>query len=206
MFESSTLITFSIAALIIIVIPGPAVLFIITQSIESGRNAGLISVSGILTGGFIHVITASLGVAAIFAASPLAFNLLKFLGAAYLIFLGISTFRNKRSGKSKGIIYKKNNTHIYRQGVWVNLLNPKAALFLLAFLPQFTDPSKGLLSLQIFILGILFITFAAISDAAYALLAAQIGLWLKSHPNSGIFQKYFSACIYILLGFFAAFY
>ncbi|MCB0282435.1 MAG: LysE family translocator [Calditrichaeota bacterium] len=204
MVPTQNLVQFVFAAILLVVTPGPAVLYIVTRSIDLGKKAGLISVLGILTGGFIHVIIATLGIAAIFATTPIAFNVLKYFGAAYLLYLGISTLKTNGKSKNANRTSPKENIQLYRQGVWVNLLNPKAALFLLAFLPQFTDSVKEYLSVQIFILGILFITIAAVSDAIYALLAGKIGYWLKQHPKLPKYQKYFAATIYSALGIFAA--
>lgn len=204
MLEPSALLTFVLAAYVLIAIPGPAVLYIIARSLEQGRLAGIMSVLGVAVGAGIHTLAATLGLSALLATSAVAFAIVKYLGAAYLIYLGVSTLLKKPANHKAVMVEPKPLWQIFRQGVIVNTLNPKAALFFLAFLPQFADPARGPLAPQIFVLGLIFIVIALLSDALYALLAGQLGAWLKRSRHFETRQKYFSGMIYIALGVAAA--
>src|SRR5712671_1408526 len=136
--------------------PGPAVLYIVTRSVEQGRRAGLVSVLGICTGTLAHVAAAALGISALLVASTNAFNVLRYLGAAYLIVLGIRTLSKRETAAGAVEVPPASLRRIFAQGVIVNLLNPHTALFFFAFLPQFVDPSKGAVPVQIVTLGLLF--------------------------------------------------
>lgn len=205
MLDTSSLFTFIIAATVLIVVPGPAVLYIVARAIEQGRLAGLTSVLGIATGELIHAIAAAIGLSAILATSALAFSIVKYLGAIYLIYLGITTLLKKPVPQNTQVDPAKPLIQIFRQGIIVSVLNPKAALFFLAFLPQFADPSRGAIPAQIMLLGLIFVAIALVSDGTYALLAGQIGGWLKRSVRFQQGQRYFSGTVYILLGLTAAF-
>lgn len=203
MFDWSTLAAFILAAFILIVIPGPAVLFVIARALEQGKMAGIVSVLGISLGALVHTAAAALGISALFAASALAFNVVKYLGAAYLIYLGVVTLRQKPK-QTDITIEKQSLWKIFRQGAMVNILNPKSALFYLAFLPQFTDPTRGEIWLQMIILGLIFVVVALISDGVYALVAGQLSDWLKNNETFKKRQKQVSGVTYIALGLVAA--
>src|ERR1700730_17879358 len=147
--EVSTLGVFAGASLVLLLTPGPAILYIVTRSVEQGRLAGLISALGICAGTLFHVAAAALGISALLLASALAFNVLRYVGAAYLIFLGISTLSRGDDASDGRAIEAASVRRIFAQGVVVNLLNPHTALFFFAFLPQFVVPSKGAVPLQI---------------------------------------------------------
>ncbi|MCB9008975.1 MAG: LysE family translocator [Ardenticatenaceae bacterium] len=200
MFEWTSLATFMLAATLLIVVPGPAVLYIVARSIDQGRLAGIVSVLGIALGAVVHSLAAAVGITAVLAASALAFSTVKYLGAAYLIYLGITTLLKKPEPQEKIVVEPKPLWQIFRQGFVVNLLNPKTALFFLAFLPQFADPVRGSVPLQTFILGLIFVTIALLSDSVYALLAGQLGGWLKQSQTFQQRQRYFSGSVYIALG------
>lgn len=200
MFEWTRLATFMLAAALLIVAPGPAVLYIVARSIDQGRLAGIVSVLGIALGAVVHSLAAAVGITAVLAASALAFSTVKYLGAAYLLYLGITTLLKKPEPQEKIVVEPKPLWQIFRQGFVVNLLNPKTALFFLAFLPQFADPAHGSVPLQTFILGLIFVTIALISDGVYALLAGQMGSWLKQSATFQQRQRYFSGSVYIALG------
>src|SRR5512132_4573848 len=140
---TATLELFALAALGLLIVPGPAVTYIVTRSIDQGRSAGLVSVLGIHTGSIVHVAAAALGLSAILASSALSYGIVKYVGAAYLIWLGIRALRDR--GEERPSVNGKEHSlaRIYAQGVVVNVLNPKTALFFLAFLPQFVDVSRG---------------------------------------------------------------
>lgn len=205
MLDPTSLITFILAATVLIVVPGPAVLYIIARAIEQGRLAGLVSVLGIAVGALLHTLAAAVGLSAILATSALAFGVIKYLGAAYLVYLGVTTLLQKPATAGITTEPPKPLWQIFRQGFIVNVLNPKTALFFLAFLPQFADAGRGSLALQITLLGFIFVLIALLSDSIYALLAGQIGGWLKRRPRFQQHQRIFSGTVYILLGATAAF-
>lgn len=190
---------FFLASLAILAIPGPAVVYIVTRSISQGRAAGIASVLGINLAALTYAAAAALGLTAILLTSALAFNLVKWAGAAYLIYLGIKAFLSK--SELETVEVKKDSLRrIFAQGYMVNLLNPKMAFFTFAFLPQFVDPSHGSVALQILVLGGLFALMAIISDGTYALLASALGGWLQRNPLILKRQKYVAGSIYIGLG------
>ena len=200
MFEWTRLLTFMLAAGLLIIVPGPAVLYVVARSIDQGRLAGIVSVLGIALGAVVHALAAAVGITAVLAASALAFSTVKYLGAAYLVYLGITTLLKKPEPQENIAVEPKPLWQIFRQGFVVNLLNPKTALFFLAFLPQFADPAHGSVPLQTFILGLIFVLIALVSDGVYALLAGQFGGWLKQSQTFQQRQRYFSGLVYIALG------
>ena len=200
MFEWTSLATFMLAAGLLIVVPGPAVLYVVARSVDQGKLAGIVSVLGIALGAVVHSLAAAVGITAVLAASALAFSTVKYLGAAYLLYLGITTLLKKPETQEEIVVEPKPLWQIFRQGFVVNLLNPKTALFFLAFLPQFADPARGSVPLQTFILGLIFVTIALLSDSIYALLAGQLGGWLKQSQTFQQRQRYFSGSVYIALG------
>ncbi|MCI0714438.1 MAG: LysE family translocator [Chloroflexi bacterium] len=198
--DTTSLLTFMAATIALLVVPGPAVLYIVARSIDQGRLAGLVSVMGIQVGVLFHILAAALGLSVILVTSALAFSLVKFLGAAYLIYLGVRTLMKKESPLSREAPQPQPLKKIFRQGIIVNVLNPKSALFFFAFLPQFVDASAGPAALQILFLGTVFVILAMISDSTYAMLAGTLGNRLR---QSRVFlrgQKYLSGTVYIGLG------
>lgn len=191
---------FLTATLVLLIVPGPAVLYIITRSIDQGRLAGIVSTLGVALGTLGHVLAAALGLSALLLKSALAFNVVKYLGAAYLIYLGIQKFREKGDVQIKGAGQPEPLSRVFSQGVIVNLLNPKTALFFFAFLPQFVDTSRGSIATQIMTLGIVFVVMGIVSDGLYALLAGTLGGWLKENLQFIRAQRYFAGTVYIALG------
>lgn len=200
MLDTPSLLIFIGAALALLLAPGPAVLYIVARSIDQGSFAGIISVLGIGLGSLLHVIAAALGLSALLVSSALAFIMVKYLGAAYLIYLGIATLLKKPVLVDEEKPQQQSLFQIFRQGVIVNVLNPKTALFFFAFLPQFVDANKGSISLQILFLGALFTTMAICTDSVYALLAGHLGHILKNSSHFLKLQRYLSGGIYIILG------
>lgn len=200
MFEPASLTIFILAALALLLMPGPAVLYIVARSIDQGRMAGIVSTLGIALGSAVHVLFAALGLSALLMQSALAFSVVKYLGAAYLVFLGIRTFLSKTEVGTMQPTQRMNYSRIFTQGFIVNLLNPKTALFFFAFLPQFVDPARGSVTLQIIVLGIIFVSLAIISDSMYALVAGTAGEFLSGNDRIARAQKYFAGTIYISLG------
>ena len=171
--ELSTLALFAVASVAMLVFPGPSVLYIVTRSVDQGRRAGLVSMLGVEAGALVHVTAAAIGVSAILASSAVAFSVVKYAGAAYLVWLGIQRLR------SRGVALPDAPAvplrRVFRDGVIVNVLNPKTAIFFLAFLPQFVDPARGAGAAQVAVLGALFVVLAVLSDGVYALVAGWVG-------------------------------
>jgi threonine/homoserine/homoserine lactone efflux protein len=197
---------FSVAAIVLLLTPGPAVLYIVARSVEQGRTAGLASVCGITTGTLVHVLAAALGLSALLASSALAFVAVKFAGAAYLIYIGVRRILSRSDPPAAPPeLPRRSLGRLYRDGFVVNLLNPKTALFFLAFLPQFVDPSRGAVASQITFLGLLFTLMGLASDALYALVAGTAGQWVKRHGRFLHWERYLTGSVFIGLGLTAAF-
>lgn len=196
---------FLTASLILLLTPGPAVLYIIARSVDQGRTAGLVSVLGLTIGTFFHVIAAALGLSALLLSSALAFNVVKYLGAAYLIYLGVKRLVTKEEPQLLEVEPKGSLQRAFTQGIVVNILNPKTALFFFAFLPQFVDSAAGSVTGQILILGLMFVTLAIFTDGSYAVFAGTLGGWLKGNQQFLRFQRYFAGVVYIGLGLSTAF-
>ncbi len=205
LLDPARLALFLGAALILLVTPGPAVLYITARSMSQGVRAGLVSVLAIETGNLIQALAAALGLAALLASSAMAFSAVKLLGAAYLVFLGIRKLTSAPEGATAGAEAPARRLRsVYLDGVIVAALNPKTALFFLAFPPQFVRPGAGHVAAQTLLLGLIFVTLAILSDSAYALLAGTAGRWLWRHPRFVRGERYVSGTVYIGLGAFAA--
>jgi threonine/homoserine/homoserine lactone efflux protein len=199
MFEPAILLIFVTASLVLLLTPGPAVLYIVARSVEQGRHAGVVSAFGVGLGTLGHVFAAALGISALLVSSAFAFTVVKYLGALYLIYLGIQKLRERTTSADARAAPHQSLGAIFRQGMVVNLLNPKTALFFFAFLPQFIDPA-GTVALQIMLLGGLFVVMGIVSDSLYALLAGTLGAWLKRSAWFERTQRSISGLIYISLG------
>ena len=204
MIDPSRLLVFSLAALALIVIPGPAVLYIVAQSINGGRIAGLVSALGVATGGLVHICFAVVGLSAILVASATAFTIVKVAGAVYLIWLGLVTLLRKGDGRIGGHAVQEGRGRLYRRGVVVNVLNPKTAIFFLAFLPQFVD-RDGPIRAQLAILGLVFVLLALASDALWALAAGSAAGLLRGSDRFLRIQRRISGTVFIGLGLATAF-
>jgi len=191
---------FALAALALLLIPGPSVLYVVTQSAEQGRVAGLASVAGIHAGTLVHVAAAAVGISALVLASAVVFTTVKLAGAAYLIYVGIRRLLD-RSAEAEVEPRRAPLRRLFLRGALVNVLNPKTALFFLAFLPQFVDTSRGGVWFQVVVLGLLFIALGLISDSLYALAGGYIGGLLRRRRTA---MRYASGTIYIGLGTVAA--
>jgi threonine/homoserine/homoserine lactone efflux protein len=199
----SALELFGLAAFALIVIPGPAVLYIVSQSVGHGRAGGLAAVLGIETGAFVHVAGAALGVSAILASSATAFSALKLAGGAYLVVLGIRRLRERDSASQPGTTRTRPLSSIFRQGVIVNALNPKTALFFLAFLPQFVDPHRGHVALQAAVLGLVWVAVATACDSVWALGSGSLVGLLRTSARARNVERMTSGGILLGLGVLA---
>ena len=199
--DASTLLLFTAASLALLAIPGPAVIYVVTRSFGQGRSAGIVSVLGAETGTFAYALAAAVGLTGLIAASEAGFTVVKYAGAAYLVYLGVRKLlepEHLRSAESSG------RSGLYLRGLLVQLLNPKIAVFFLAFLPQFVDDGHGPIALQILVLGTLFTLLAILSDGAYVLLAGAVGRWLRTGRRARRRLARFSGSVYIGLGLTAA--
>ena len=205
MFESSQLYLFIIASLALLITPGPAVLYIVARSMNQGKMAGIVSVLGVETANFFHASAAAAGLSAILLSSAIAFTLIKYLGAAYLIYMGIRKIMASEEDIKAELRQRESLSRIYAQGFVVNLFNPKTALFFFAFLPQFVNTANTNVTLQMFLLGIIFVILAIITDSAYALISSSIAGKLNTNKNFARNQRYFTGLIYVGLGVVTAF-
>ena len=208
MFPNHTsLLIFVSTAALLLAIPGPAVLYIVGRSIGQGRNAGLVSALGIGVGTLIHTAAAAVGLSALLVSSATAFSVVKYLGAAYLVYLGIQRLRSKESlaAASDTSAQQATLARVFTQGIVVNVLNPKTALFFFAFLPQFIDPARGHVATQILSLGILFAAMGTTSDSLWALFSGRVAGWLRGNQRWMRNERYVSGGILISLGIVTAF-
>ena len=201
--DPATLALFALAAVTLLVIPGPAVLYIVTRSVDQGRAAGLASVCGVHAGTLVHVGAAALGLSALLVSSATAYHAVRWFGAAYLVWLGVRRLLARDEpprpatdprGSRPGL------RRIFAQGVVVNVLNPKTALFFFAFLPQFVDTSRGSVPFQVLVFGVAFVLLGLLSDGAYALLAATGAGWLRRRPGVARTSRLVSGGVLISLG------
>jgi threonine/homoserine/homoserine lactone efflux protein len=191
---------FAAAALALAVVPGPAVLYIVARSVDQGRFAGLVSALGIGVGSLVHVTAATIGLSSLLASSATAFTVVKYAGAAYLMLLGIHRLLTREEVAEVAARPPRALRKIFRDGVIVNVLNPKTALFFLAFLPQFVDPDQGAATLQILVLGLIFTVIALSSDSLWALAAGTLGGWLRrSRWYLGV-KRWVTGTVFVLLG------
>jgi len=202
--DATSLGVFVIAALLLLITPGPAVLYIVTRSITDGRRAGLVSMLGVHTGTLVHVVTAAAGLSALLAASATAFSVVKYLGAAYLIYLGVRRLLDRLPHASSPDSHGPSLRRTFVDGVVVNVLNPKTALFFLAFLPQFAEVSRGSVGAQILLLGALFVMLGIVTDGLYALCAGTVARWLRGSRPGQDRERWISGSLYIGLGIAAA--
>lgn len=200
MIASSQLYLFMGAALALLLMPGPAVLYITARSASQGRLAGIVSVLAIETANFLQAAAAALGLSAILLSSALAFDAVKYLGAAYLVYLGVRKLLSRDEQGGPEAVKRESLSRIYWQGFLVNILNPKTALFFFAFLPQFVDPAQGNVIGQNLLLGAIFVGMAIITDSMYALVASSLAERLAGNKNFRTGERIFAGLIYIGLG------
>lgn len=198
--DTSTLALFLIATLALNLTPGPDMLYVIANGVGRGSKAGVVSALGIGGGTVIHTFAAALGLSALLLSSELAFDVVRYGGAAYLVYLGVKSIASKGSTVSRIEAEKKDLLGIFRQGVATNVLNPKVALFFLAFLPQFVDPSRGSVVPQFLLLGTIFNTSGTMVNTVVGLVAGQVGERLGSNPGFSSVQRWFSGTVFVALG------
>jgi threonine/homoserine/homoserine lactone efflux protein len=199
--DGSTVLLFVGASLALLAVPGPAVVYVVTRSLDQGRTAGMVSMLGIETGTFTYALAASAGLSGLIASSATAFTIVKYAGAAYLIYLGVRKLTERERPPDA---LPSARSRLFLNGVVVQLLNPKIAIFFVAFLPQFVNSSRGTTAVQILILGTIFTLLAVLSDGAYVLLAGAVGGWLRSGRRARSRLAKLSGGVYIGLGVAAA--
>jgi threonine/homoserine/homoserine lactone efflux protein len=195
---------FILAALVVLLIPGPGVLYIVARSLGQGHRAGFISVLGLSAGALVHVVAATAGVSAILLTSATAFGVVKLLGAAYLVYLGVRTLFVDEGPAAAEAATPRSASRLFTDGVLVSVLNPKIAVFFLAFLPQFVDAARGPVASQVFVLGLIYVSLALVTDGGYALLAGSVRRWMGTRLLHGPWPRYASGALYIGLGASAA--
>lgn len=196
---------FIATALVVLLIPGPGVMYVVARSVGQGHRAGLASALGLSFGALVHVAAATAGLSAIVLASATAFGMVKALGAGYLIYLGITTLIAGRPSTNREIFGPEPLSRLFTDGVIVSVFNPKIAVFFLAFLPQFVDSNGGPVSQQILLLGVIYAGLALVTDSAYVLLAGTLRRWLGGGVMQGPLPRYVSGSLYLGLGITAAF-
>lgn len=201
--DIGSIITFGVASVALLLIPGPAVIYILNRSVSDGREVGLAAVAGLELGNMVHVVAASAGLSAVLATSATAFNTVKWLGAGYLVFVGVRTLLMRpatMSGDSTSVSLKRSFT----QGVVVNTLNPKVALFFVSYLPQFIDADKGAAWSQALVLGTVFVLIGCCTDGMYAFTASALRNKLLTGRTLPIVQRYVAGTVFVALGVMAA--
>jgi threonine/homoserine/homoserine lactone efflux protein len=200
--DTHTLVVFAAAALAMLVVPGPAVIFIVTRSVDQGRTAGLVSMLGIHAGTLVHVTAAAVGVSALLVRSAAAFNVVKWAGAVYLVVLGVRRL-TRGDGNGEHVARALPNRSLRRlfvQGALVNVLNPKTALFFFAFLPQFIDPDAGAVALQSAVFGLVFVGLGLVSDSLWALAAGTASGWIRGNRSFARAERLISGSVLLGLG------
>jgi len=197
--EKAALLAFLIAALALNLAPGPDMLYVIGRSVGQGRKAGIVSSLGVFVGCWVHILAAAFGIAALLRSSPVAFNVVRYAGAAYLIYLGIKMLAQKTDLASQQLKTERLGV-IFRQGAITNMLNPKVAIFFLAFLPQFVDARRGNVVLQILLLGLIFNVGGTLVNLAVAYAGGTLGELLRRNQSIARLQRRFTGLIFVGLG------
>ena len=201
--SAATIAAFAGASILLLLIPGPAVLYIVNRSVSDGREAGLAAVAGLTLGNLVHALAATAGLSAVLATSSAAFSTVKWLGAGYLVYVGVRTLMRPPTvidPDQPGVSVRRSFT----QGIVVNVLNPKVALFFLSFLPQFIDPEKGRPALQALVLGLVFVGLGFFSDGTYSLVASSLRGVLLRGKTLPFVRRWVAGTVFIGLGLVAA--
>jgi len=198
--EISSLLSFIVVSMLLTLAPGPDIVYVITQSITAGKRAGIATALGLCTGLIFHTTAAAFGISQIFRQSELAFTVLKYAGAIYMFYLAWLAFREKFISLTGILPTIRKTFSLYRQGILMNILNPKVALFFLAFLPQFVNTRAGNVSEQMLLLGVLFIIQAIIIFTLISVFAGIFGNRLVNNPRVSKTINYAKGSIFILIG------
>lgn len=202
--DASTVLIVALASLVLVVIPGPAVIYILTRSVSQGRTAGMISAVGVNVGSALHVLAAAAGLSLLLASSAYAYTVVKWLGVAYLAWIGVRTLLTDDAEFTAPEMDRQSLRRIFSQGVLVNVLNPKVAIFFLAFLPQFIDQNSANPALQTLVLGMTLVTIGLISDMVYALIGGGLGDLFRRRPGAARMTRLTAGITYLALASLAA--
>jgi threonine/homoserine/homoserine lactone efflux protein len=202
--SSSTYAVFLATAIVLLLVPGPAVLYVVTRSIEMGKSGGLASVAGITTGTIVYIALAAAGLSSLLLASTVAFDAVRYIGAAYLLLLGVRRLLGRGLDELESEAPPRTRRRAYAQGVFVNLTNPKTIVFIFAFLPQFVDPGAQHAWLQVLVLGLSFALLGCLSDSMYALAAGTVSDRLRGSAGIARVQRWFGGGVLVGLGILAA--
>lgn len=200
MLDVSTLSVFCLTVFVLLITPGPEMLYVIARSAEQGRTTGIVSVLGVCAGDLVHIFAAAVGLSALLMTSALAYTLVKYAGAAYMIYLGVRIFLSRENQVKPGASRQASLVTTFAQAALSSVLNPKVALFFLAFLPQFINPALGLVVLQIITLGAVWVSMTLLGYTLVALVAGTVSHWLRNHSGFARFQKWFTGSILVVLG------
>jgi threonine/homoserine/homoserine lactone efflux protein len=201
--SSSTYAVFLATAIVLLLVPGPAVLYVVTRSIEMGKSGGLASVAGITTGTIVYIALAAAGLSSLLLASTVAFDAVRYIGAAYLFLLGVRRLLGRGLDELGAEAAPRTRRRAYAQGVFVNLTNPKTIVFIFAFLPQFVDPGASHAWLQVLVLGLSFALLGCLSDSMYALAAGTVSDRLRGSTGIARVQRWFGGGVLVGLGILA---
>jgi threonine/homoserine/homoserine lactone efflux protein len=199
-----TLVVFALVAAAFVAVPGPSNLYVLTRGLQSGSHAAVAGAAGCATGAFVYVMATAAGLAALLASSQVVFAALHYAGAAYLCWLGISALRSPAPELPSTAVGPRSVWRSYRQGAFVELGNPKVALFFLALFPQFVDRGAGHAALQVLVLGLVFVALGFLSDSLYAVGSGRLSRWLARHPRRWRRQQRATGLLYLGLGGWAA--
>lgn len=200
---AESLLSFAAASFVLLVIPGPAVLYIVNRSMSDGRSVALASVAGLELGNLTHAVAATAGLSAIIAASATAFGVIKWAGAVYLVGVGLSTLVRRPDAVTLSID-RLPRRRAFSQGVIVNVLNPKVALFFLSYLPQFVDESRGPAWSQVLTLGVVFVVIGSVTDSTWAITTSGLRNMLLQGRSLAFVQRWVSGSVFVALGVLAA--
>lgn len=203
--DAHSLLVVALASLVLVVIPGPAVIYILTRSVSQGRSAGIVSAVGVNLGSAIHVVAAVAGLSLLLASSAYAYAIVKWLGVAYLAWIGVTTLLADDDDFSSPEMAPQSLKRILAQGVLINVLNPKVAIFFLAFLPQFVDPNSANPALQTLVLGMTLVAIGLVSDSVYALIGGGLGDLFRRRPGAARATRITAGITYVSLAGLAAF-
>ncbi|MFV1969802.1 MAG: LysE family translocator [Acidimicrobiia bacterium] len=202
--DPNTVLAVALASLVLVVIPGPAVIYILTRSVSQGRTAGLVSAVGVNLGSAVHVLAAVAGLSLILASSAYAYSVVKWLGVGYLAWIGYRTLTARDTEFTQPDTQPQSLHRVFTQGVLVNVLNPKVAIFFLAFLPQFVDATSPNPALQTFVLGMTLITIGLLSDSIYAMIGGSLGDLFRRRPGAARATRLTAGFTYLALAGIAA--
>ena len=200
MIDMTTMMTYCAVVLGFVFIPGPATLLTVARATTSGTKVGIATGAGIAAGDLVHTLMAVVGISAVIAASAMLFSIVKYIGAAYLIYLGIRALLEKTSVNPSAGAVRISAGQAFSQAILAEVLNPKTALFFLAFLPQFVRPEIGSITLQLIILGIIFVGLGFVSTIVFAVGASGLGNFLRRNPSVMKWQGKVVGGVYCALG------